>query len=294
MPSKQSDNKSVGTRDKNFAPNLKFHGLYPPNFRDDSGSEVPDNLQEIQQMLSKNERTGNMESLDFTVENFRLFKFENNRMYTENLVESKAVMYLYGKVMIEGGGNQSWSNAQSITKDTTVAPVPDHYDALRVEDVDSDITDALDIVPVKGEHCLPNFVLEIKRPNADDELCMNQALHGGGTAARIIHDMRKYLDPVTAWDNKAYVLAATYKPGPSAVLSLYTIHPLKAEQGQKFDTRYRMSELTQFLVAKSPKDFNEAITALRNARDWCKSIREDLAAKANAKVKKDGKVVMNS
>lgn len=108
--------------------------------------------------------------------------------------------------------------------------------------------------------CLPNFFVEGKVDNW--LLAKRQGCYCGTLAVRGVHQLRSYVDPDTALDNKAYVIVATYHK--EGTLKLFTIHPTRYKDDE---ISYLMTPVDTYNMNINLESFQKGVRALRNARD---------------------------
>ena len=119
---------------------------------------------------------------------------------------SKAFKIIAGTADIPSQENLLFRNLKHLTDGSITKAKPDYYDGSRPADLNKQIREELGpyIVPSTNTAapCLPNFFTEGKGPNGSTAVCKRQALYDGALGARGIHELRSYVDPETAYDNR--------------------------------------------------------------------------------------------
>lgn len=123
--------------------------------------------------------------------------------------------------------------------------------------------------------------MEGKGSEGSAPVCELQAMYDGALGARGIHEIRSYVDADMAYDNNAYTITSTYHGGTGA-LKLCTIYPTPSTHPNQA-SEFRMTQLNGWDMTGNPDSFRQGATALRNARDLTRDVREEFIAAANAK-----------
>ncbi|KAI1321708.1 hypothetical protein F5Y16DRAFT_413634 [Xylariaceae sp. FL0255] len=101
---------------------------------------------------------------------------------------------------------------------------------------------------------LPNFFLEVKRPDGSSAVAARQICYDGALGAKRI------------------------------ILKIYTVYPLlPATPG--IQCEYVTTQVNSFALIGNADTFRNGVNAYRNARDWAKRKRDEAIEEANKKVK---------
>ena len=279
-----SEPRKSSAYDPTFEQHLIDHGVYPDGYDyDDNGSVYPDNWEAINERLARPRPS--LSPSRFSREEFRMFAKTNLQALNESTVMSKAFPIITGTSDIPSQQNLLFGNLKPLTDGSITKAKPDHYDGSHPADLNSQIRKDLEPFIVSSTNtaapCLPNFITEGKGPNGTTAVCKRQALYDGALAARGVHELRSYVDPETAYDNKAYTITSTYHGG-SGDLTIYATHPT-ASNNPKYSNEYHMTQLNGWKMTGNPEAFRQGASALRNARDWAKEKREELIIAANGR-----------
>ena len=279
-----SKTKKSSAYDGGFEQHLIDHGVYPEGYGGVRNVQETYNWEEINARLAL--PRASLSPSRFTRDAFLDFKAKNQESLTENTVMSKAFPIIAGTADIPSQENLLFGNLKHLTDGSITRAKPDFYDGSRPADLNKQIREELGpyIVPSTNTAapCLPNFFTEGKGPNRNTAVCKRQALYDGALGARGMHELRSYADPETAYDNNAYTITSTYHGGTGA-LKLYSTH-LTPSMSPEISIEYRMTQLNGWDMTGNPDTFRQGASALRNARDWAKEIREELMIAANGKV----------
>jgi hypothetical protein len=269
--------KKIGPSDGNFLQHLKDYGIYPDGYR----HLDPDNLGEIKHTLKRRRSSLSLPSLNDA--SFQRLAALNQAAFGEGDTMAEEFTFITGSASIPHTRNQEFSNLKDLTTGALTKAKPDFYDGSDPTDLNRGVRDQLGvyIVPCanKSMPCLPNFLGEAKGPKGIIEVCKRQALYYGALSARGMHQLRLHNDAKTSFDNKAYIIVATYLSAPG-LLGLYTCHPAQSKYPAN-QVSYHLTKLGQWLIFENVDAFTEGITAFRNARDWAEEQRNRLIATAN-------------
>lgn len=277
-----SSTRKTSAYDPPFEQHLIDHGVYPEGYGDNEDFEEPTNIEDINRRLAQ--PRSSLSPSRFTHEQFLDFKKKNREASTENEVMSKVFPIIAGTADIPSQENRRFTNLQDLTDGSITKAQPDFYDGARPEGLNKQIREELGpyIVPSTNTAapCLPNFFTEGKGPDGSARVCKLQATYDGAIGARGIHELRSYVDPMTAYDNNAYTITSTYHP--SGLLTMYTSHPVESTN-PKYQTEYRTTQLNSYAMTGNPEGFRQGAAAWRNGRDLMEEYRERHIAAANAK-----------
>ncbi|MCJ1468032.1 hypothetical protein MMC07_006658 [Pseudocyphellaria aurata] len=285
--------KKLTKDSKKFEQILIDNGIYIHNLE-----QLPANWNEIQRAISQ-PRTPESPS-EFSDGAFRAFRRAHIYAATKAMVTRATWPTLIGKSKINFAMDIQFGNLKPLID--LVVPNPDLYNEQRLADVNPlavakpDFYDGLDpsqIVPRRREELaayivpsahgrapvLPNFFAEIKSTSGSGEAAKRQACYDGTLGARGIQKFRTFGAEGVGmlYDNKAYTITSTYHRG---MLRLYTIHPSSSNDPEK--PVYYMTQLGSFNVLDN-QGFQQGANALRNARDWARTQRDELLAAANCR-----------
>ena len=274
-----SKTKKSSAYDPAFEQHLIDHGI-----RMNNCAQKPSNWAEINRRITQPRPS--LSPSRFSETAFETFQQTNEEALTEATVMSKAFPIIAGTSDIPSQENLLFGNLKHLTDGSITKAKPDCYDGSCPADLNKQIREELGpyIVPSTNTAapCLPNFFTEGKGPNGNTAVCKRQALYDGALGARGMHELRSYADPETAYDNNAYTITSTYHGGTGA-LKLYSTH-LTPSMSPEISIEYRMTQLNGWDMTGNPDTFRQGASALRNARDWAKEIREELMIAANGKV----------
>ncbi|KAL9609758.1 MAG: hypothetical protein Q9167_005502 [Letrouitia subvulpina] len=281
-PSKKKSSKNTGPYDLQFEQHLIDHYIWPDGYRDDG--EEPSNIDEIQSALEARRRS--VSPSQFPAKAFEDFKRAVHKSKSEDKVMSDVIPDIVGTSTIPNNRNILFTNLAPLTDGTIVAAKPDLYDGILPADLKSQVRNALGlyITPSKNTSlpCLPNLFLEAKA-DANANVGKRQVCYDGAIGARGTLILRSAIEPDTAIDGNAYTLSSVYH-NSTCSLKIYAHHPFKSSD-PKWPVGYRMTLVGSWAL-DFRNSFRPGIQAYRNARDWAKKQRTDLAlAVANVPAK---------
>ena len=154
-------------------------------------------------------------------------------------------------------------------------PRPDHIEGVRSDQIAPLISDELKafVVPSNQESapCLPNFFVECKK-HGDNKL-IDQIVNDGVMGARCFD---KVLPLASTGGGRAHTICITFVADTASV-SLYCAHAIdQASKKRKRGSNGTEYILTFLKVYSLLTDFIDAVTALRNLREWAETQRADL------------------
>jgi hypothetical protein len=269
--------KRIGPSDGNFVQHLMDHGIHYCGYK----CIGPDNLEEIRESLKRRRHSLSLLSPNNTT--FQRVADFNRNAYSEDDTMAEEFAFITGSAFIPHSRNKLFKNLKDLTTGALTQAKPDFYDGSSPNELDPGVRDRLGsyIIPCanKSMPCLPNFLGEAKGPGGSIDICKRQALYYGALSARGMHKLRLHNDPTTSFDNRAYIIVATYLSS-SGGLTLYTCHPAQSENPAN-PVSYHQTELGRWHIFDNADAFYGGITALRNARDWAKEQRNQFIATAN-------------
>ncbi|KAG5751275.1 hypothetical protein H9Q70_006075 [Fusarium xylarioides] len=219
-----SKSKRSSAYDANFEQHLINNNIYPPLYRFPDGCRTPKpaNWEEIRRVLRAPRASLSPSRIpESAFEDFQV----KNTTKSEGTVMRSVVPILAGDADILNEGHLPFVNLDSITKNTTVNPVPDFFDGAEPAAVDRQVREDLDriIVPTgrASVPLAPNFFLEAKSPAGSLEVAERQAVLDGAHGALMMHALKNYLGKEDAYDGNAHAFTATLLGG---FLKLYAHH----------------------------------------------------------------------
>lgn len=275
-----SRQSKLGTAyDPAFEQKFKDNGV----FMDNRGPK-PNNWTDIQRRLAQPRRS--LSPTQFSESKFAKFQEANEKAKGETTTMTDAFFpYIAGESNILSEKDVLFDNLLSWPVHTIKEVKPDSYDGSEPSDLRLEIREMLSksIEPStdKSRPILANCFQAGKGPKGDPCILRRQALRDGAEGARGIQAIRNYIDPLTAYDAKAYTMTSTYQPA-GGLLILYTVHVVKVT-GKDYPVEYHMMRVGCFAMLHSPATFREGATWLRNGRDLMKEYRDIHIAEANKK-----------
>lgn len=175
-----------------------------------------------------------------------------------------------------------FTNIESVTGGTNVAPKPDLFEGVLNHQVDARVQKALDhlIIPTKDPAApqAPNFFFEaksMKRLPKEGERQLAQNLAVGACA---MDALRTYGSDTVDQDGNAYTIGATYHG--DGTLKLYSAHMTTDHTGQTG------TYITQLNMYGMTGDAHwDGIRAFRNGREMAKEFRNEALRVANSRAR---------
>lgn len=276
--------------------------IYPPfyTFPDNPDAETPEpnNLEEEREVLSK--RRPSLDSSRFTKKEFRIFQRKNKAAITEATVERTVVPLITGTSDddIRNLSNLLFSDLEPIAGEDVVTPKPDFFDGSDMGAIHPKIRSANEdgnlrklIIPTNNVDApvLPNFYMELKRPDGHSRVAWRQAVHVGAVGARAMHALMNYGKEEPVYDGNMYTYSSTYHDGR---LNLYA-HHVAPPTAPSDRPKYYMTAVKSFVLESDMDSFRQGVTAFRNARDRARWHRDNFIRAANARAcQSDGVVVV--
>ncbi|EGO53984.1 hypothetical protein NEUTE1DRAFT_13042, partial [Neurospora tetrasperma FGSC 2508] len=266
--------------------------IYPPfyTFPDNPDAETPEpnNLEEEREVLSK--RRPSLDSSRFTKKEFRIFQRKNKAAITEATVERTVVPLITGTSDddIRNLSNLLFSDLEPIAGEDVVTPKPDFFDGADMGAIHPKIRSANEdgnlrklIIPTNNVDApvLPNFFMELKRPDGHSRVAWRQAMHVGAVGARAMHALTNYGKEEPVYDGNMYTYSSTYHDGR---LNLYA-HHVAPPTAPSDRPKYYMTAVKSFVLESDMDSFRQGVTAFRNARDRARWHRDNFIRAANAK-----------
>ncbi|KAI1425509.1 hypothetical protein F5Y12DRAFT_795848 [Xylaria sp. FL1777] len=270
--------------DDNFEQHLNENGIYLPHYRlpGNHRPPIPNNIGELRAGLSARRASLSPSRFDESV--FVDFE-EKNETRSEGTVMRNVIPIIAGNADIRNDGHLPFTNLESLTNETTVKPVPDHFDGARTNDLHPQVKHDLNrtIIPTKhaGDPVAANFFLEAKAPKGGADVARRQACHDGAYGAHAMHSLQNYGKEEPVYDDNAYALSLTYHAG---ILYLYAHHPT-APNTPGGRSAYYMTKLDGYQMTGNPKTFIDGTTAFRNARDMAERHRNSFIEAANSRAR---------
>lgn len=242
----------------------------------------PTNLAAITKRLKR--RRPSLSASQVTNQDFQIFRAKNARVLSEADCMMTDFPWIIGRSPNYYGANILFGNLSDLTNGDIVHAKPDFFEGCAPGELDKQVQQDLgkDIVPSSNPRapCLPSFFAELKGPVGDRYVGQNQVLYDGALGARGIHQLRMYIDPETAYDNKAYAITATYESLGGQIV-LYATHTIPPKDSAN-RIQYVQTLLGGWCIKYDIQSFRRGITAFRNAQDWAKEQRDELVATANS------------
>lgn len=135
------------------------------------------------------------------------------------------------------------------------------------------------VAPLENGPCLPNFFLEMKGPDGTIECAMRQALYDGALGARGMLYARRAATTDNEFDEVAYTFSGLYASDNLRLYAHWLTQPLGVNTGH----HYHMYTLGQFFLTTSAEDFQTAVMAFQNLRDYAAQLRTSIGKKAESK-----------
>jgi hypothetical protein len=256
--------------------------------------QKPQNLHEIRVHLAR--RRTSLSSSKFSAADFNDFVEDNRQADTESQVMSQVIPTIVGKDDKRhlSMGDIRFKNLEPFADGQVAAPAPKRYYGAAPKDIDRRVRQDLGshILPSTSLHrpAVPNYFLEAK-PRAGHLVVANlHACHDGAVGARAMHSLQNYKVDDPVYDEKARTITCVYHGG---LLELYT-HHLTEPTSPGGKPEYHMNQVASVSLTASPRSFREGATAYRNARDWAKTQRGEMIARANAKARRSSLETVSS
>ncbi|KAG5801102.1 hypothetical protein H9Q74_011604 [Fusarium xylarioides] len=279
-----SKSKRSSAYDANFEQHLINNNIYPPLYRFPDGCRTPKpaNWEEIRRVLRAPRASLSPSRIpESAFEDFQV----KNTTKSEGTVMRSVVPILAGDADILNEGHLPFVNLDSITKNTTVNPVPDFFDGAEPAAVDRQVREDLDriIVPTKRASVplAPNFLLEAKSPAGSLEVAERQAVLDGAHGALMMHALKNYLEKEDAYDGNAHAFTATLLGG---FLKLYAHHvTAPTAHGQR--PHYHTTQIKAYALTGDDDFWLEGTAAFRNLRSLAESYRNHIIEMANKRAR---------
>ncbi|KAK3350462.1 hypothetical protein B0H65DRAFT_398951, partial [Neurospora tetraspora] len=194
---------------------------------------------------------------------------KNAKALTELGTERGFVPAILGECELPEGSNITWSNLSSMTKDQTVAPQPDLYYGLPVDDIDMSLRERIGslIIPYirDGAPGAPYLVFETKGPEGSFEVLKRQATYGSAAAARAQFALENFGLDQPVYDNRVLAHAWTFFSSPGD-LTHYGVRVSAPRPGTS-RPGYHMTHIKRYRLTESYEQYRAGLTAFRNCRD---------------------------
>ena len=123
-----------------------------------------------------------------------------------------------------------------------------------------------------------NYFMEVKGTHGRSDVLKRQVLHDGALGARAMFVLQNYGQDEPLYDGNAYALVSSYNAG-EGTLRLHATYPSRDASGQ---TVFQLTDVNTYNLTGDVESFNRGISALRNARDFCRREREQVISNAKA------------
>lgn len=278
--------KSSGSYDPNFHQRMIDNRIYPYGYEHPDGrfSPVPDNLDQINQMLA--ERRRSMSPSALPEEEFRNFRRADALANSESKTTGTVIPIIQGETRdarFTDGPDIRLANLANLMTGRDHKAKPDIWYGAHPGQIDPGIRDNKElgtyiVLTTTGSRpCAPNFFVEAKGPSGSSGVVMDQACFDGALGARGIHKLQTYHQQPPVYDNRAYTVSATYH---ASQLRMYA-HHLRQPNGPGTDPEYYMELLRSWSLVGDRLTLLEGMTAFRNAEDWTEAQRNAAIEHAN-------------
>lgn len=268
--------------------NLKEHFVYRVGSKhpEDEYPREPKNLEEILDRLGR--RRKSLSASEFTDDNFRDFKQNNNAAFNEENVNERVRPLIEGEKLSKDEGRANgvlFTNFAHLTDGNLTKAKPDIYYGALPENVHQNIRTELHAVVVPTKHALlpivPNCFFEVKGPHGAIAVAQRQATYDGALGARSMHELLSYNMERSLFDQKAYTISSIYLGG---FLTIYAHHvvPPRKPGGRR---EYYMTQLRACALTDNRERFAEGAGAFRNAAEWAKEQLNEAIKLANERVR---------
>jgi hypothetical protein len=281
---------SISPKDAAFRQCLIDNGIYPTDYQNPHGDQIPENLSEVLQRLQC--QRSSLSTSQFNQDDFKHFKDARIAGTTEAAVMSNIFPTIRGKETIPSDQNVPFNHLEYIGY--VADPKPDYFNGVRPEQIRLTVRQDIGqyILPCNdmSRPALPSFFLEVKGTKDHIEESELQVTQDLAYAMRGIHKIRSYRQqPV--YDNKAYAFGATFHAAEST-LHLYAMHMTKTTAGDSAGrAEFHTTKLRSYFLGQSVDDCRQGITAWRNLKDLAKEYRDRFVAAANEAAGGDGESV---
>lgn len=281
--------RNTSTYDRAFQQHLIDHNILADTYQGDSGQNTPEplNFQEIIAMLAK--RRPSLSSSRWSKEDFKDFVRVQEAAKKERKIMSDVIPIIEGKGRLSRcmAANVGFLNLDHLTDGTICKVKPDLYHGACPEKLHRQVREDLKGQIISSTQLdlpiVPSFFLEVKGSDRTDAVLSRQATYCAAIGARGVQSLRRYRTLEPEYDNKAYVLAATYISGH---LRIYACHPV-ATSASDGRSGYVMTQLNGWSLTGNVEDFCKAVAGYRNARDWAKEQRDHFIEQANEVARKE-------
>ncbi|KUI73129.1 hypothetical protein VM1G_08898 [Cytospora mali] len=271
--------KRSSAYDANFEQHLVNNNIHSPLYRLPNCQKLPKpaNWEEIRQVLMVSR--GSLSPSVIPESAFEDFQLKNNTKSEGTLMRS-VVPTLAGDVDILNEGHLPFINLVTLTRNTTVCPVPDFFDGAHPAAVDVQVREDLDriIIPTKHASVLiaPNLFLEAKSLRENCDVARRQAVLDGAHCPRGSHNERpaNYLKEEPEYDGNAYAFTATLHDGQLRF------------PGQL--PHYHTTQLEAYFLTGDSDYWLEGTGAFRNLRVLAKDYCDRFIEIANARARNRG------
>ncbi len=203
--------------------------------------------------------------------------------YPTSLTEAEVIsvvlpVLLGGQPKIAHGQNRYFNNLDPIldTEEVRVGPPkPDWYDGHLPGPENHDLRASLGeyMVPCTRDSVpmLPNFFIEVKGKDGDDDVLRLQAIHDGIFGARAMKVVKNFgMDLAsTGYDIAGCAIVATLGFGD---LDLYVVHTVASTSPVRPED-FHVTLLGGWRLTRFASQFREAAAGLRNLREWAEEQR---------------------
>jgi len=240
----------------------------------------PENAESIRQAL--NRLHSSLSAQQLTQADFASFKETNATAAKEAKVMGLVYPILFGTTDsdVHSGKDDLMANLCKFHESITSAK-PNIFDGVPSftihQRVLADLHDF--ILPSRGtaQPAASNNFVELRGHGARSDVVKRQVLYDGAVGARAMFVLQNYGRAQPVYDSKAYTIASCYLAG-MATLELYAMHPFRCLSSGR--TEFQLTLLTGVYLKGGLNSFIAGVSALRNARDFCRRQRDALLKSA--------------
>jgi len=273
-----------GAYSSNFQQTLIDGGIYPYGYRypDGRAPPKPNNWDEINQRLMQ--PVPSLSPSAFSDEKFEEFVQADEDADNEEAVRDSVITKLLDVISgpHRARKNVRFSNLYPLNDldwNTLKWAQPDYYYGAKGLFLNNMVDNMFGcyIAPSNGGLILPNLFIEAKGPLGQFGGVKLQACYDGAIGTRAMHSLQSFAQRTPAYDNKAYTISATYHNGKLKMYSHYTTHPNRPGTRPE----YYMHQLISFAMTGTKESHLQGLTALQNAADWAREMRDAVIGQAN-------------
>lgn len=279
--------KNTSVYSRNFQQNLVDNGVFPIFYEDPDGTSTmaPNNLEEIERRLAQLHHSLSPSRYTAEMQKKKFIRVDANAA-KEDQVMRLVISLIEGEITDVRcvSGKTPFKNLQYLTDGSLVPGNPDIYYGARPEQLKRQVRVDLGeyIAPTTQDDLpiVPNFFLEVKRPDGSLAVGVRQACYDCAFGAIGMLHLQSYMQD-KVYDNNAYTITSTYHHG--GTLQMYASHPIQSD-GPSSRTEYIMTKIGSWSLTGTPEQHLQGVAAFRNAVDWAKEQRDKMIENANHRV----------